>query len=98
MADDFQKEIAFLGVESSSASKARPPSGGRPRATAAPSASSAHKENLLWVRTFDSVEELRQALLVFREVYNTSWLIERHGFQTPAAMRQNQLSPAVLAA
>jgi putative transposase len=41
MADDFQKEIAFLGVESSSASKARPPSGGRPRATAAPSASSA---------------------------------------------------------
>jgi hypothetical protein len=38
------------------------------------------------VRTFETVEELRQALLAFRETYNTSWLIERHGFQTPAAV------------
>src|SRR3954463_3309986 len=50
------------------------------------------------LRTFDTVEELRQALLVFREIYNTTWLIERHGFQTPAAVRQNQLSLAVMAA
>ena len=28
------------------------------------------KENLLWVRTFDTVEELRQALPAFREVYS----------------------------
>src|SRR3954470_19979150 len=55
-------------------------------------------ESTLWVRTFDTVEELRQALLAFREVYNTTWLIERHGFQTPAAVRQNQLSPAAMAA
>jgi len=34
------------------------------------------------------------AHLAFRETYNTTWLIERHGFQTPAAVRQNQLSPA----
>ena len=50
------------------------------------------------MRPFDTVEELRQALLVFRELYNTTWLIERHGFQTPAAMRQNQLPRAALAA
>ena len=31
-------------------------------------------------------------------LWNTTWLIERHGFQTPAAVRQNQLSPAVMAA
>ncbi len=49
------------------------------------------------MRAFDTVEELRQALLAFREVYNTTWLIERHGFQTPAAARQNQLSPAAMA-
>ena len=30
------------------------------------------KENRLWVRTFDTVEELRQALLAFRETYNTT--------------------------
>ena len=35
------------------------------------------KENLLWVRVFASVEELRQALLEFQETYNADWLIER---------------------
>ncbi len=56
------------------------------------------KENLLWVRTFNTVEELRQALLDFRETYNANWLIERHGFRPPSAIRQDQLSPAALAA
>ena len=42
------------------------------------------KENLLWVRSFATIEELRQALLVFRETYDTTWLIERQGFLTPA--------------
>ena len=37
------------------------------------------KENLLWVRTFNTIEELRYALLTFRETYNATWLIERHG-------------------
>ena len=93
MSDHFQKELAFLGIDSSPAFVRSPEGNG-----CAERFIRTLKENLLWVRTFDSVEELRQALLVFREVYNTTWLIERHGFQTPAAMRQNQLSPAVMAA
>jgi DNA-binding NarL/FixJ family response regulator len=48
--------------------------------------------------TFDSVEQLRQALLEFRQTYNSTWLIARHGFRTPDALRQDQLSPAALAA
>src|SRR3712207_3953147 len=44
------------------------------------------KENLLWVQTFDTVEQLRHALIEFREIYNTTWLIERHGFRQPAAL------------
>ena len=56
------------------------------------------KENLLWIRTFDTIEDLRQALLAFKETYNTTWLIERHGFITPAAFRQRQLQPAANAA
>jgi transposase InsO family protein len=55
------------------------------------------KENLLWVRTFATIEELRQALLAFRETYNTTWLIERHGFLTPAHFRQKQLQSAAIA-
>ena len=52
----------------------------------------------LWVRTFDTVEELRLALLEFRETYNATWLIERHGFRPHAAIRAEQLHPAALVA
>jgi hypothetical protein len=34
----------------------------------------------------------------FRQSYNATWLIERRGFVTPAAVRQTQLRPAALAA
>src|SRR5918911_2897238 len=91
--DAFQRELAFLGIASSPAFVRAPEGNG-----CAERFIRTLKENLLWVRTFDTVEELRQALLVFRAVYNTTWLIERHGFQTPAAVRQSQLSPAAMAA
>jgi hypothetical protein len=50
------------------------------------------------VRRFETIEELRQALLAFRESYNSTWLIARHGFQTPNAVRHNQLPSVALAA
>src|SRR4029078_8866493 len=93
MSDAFQQELAFLGIASSPAFVRAPEGNG-----CAERFIRTLKENLLWVRTFDSVEELRQALLVFRELYNTTWLIERHGFRTPAAARQSQLSSMALAA
>jgi hypothetical protein len=40
----------------------------------------------------------REALLEVREAYNATWLIERHGFRPPNAVRQDQLSTAALAA
>jgi putative transposase len=56
------------------------------------------KENLLWLQTFDTVEELRQAVLAFKERYNQTWIIERHGYRTPAQVRAEQLPSAALAA
>jgi hypothetical protein len=41
------------------------------------------KEQCLWVQLHDTVEELRQAVAGFVDRYNTSWLIQRHGHQTP---------------
>jgi putative transposase len=93
MAHDFQKELRFLGVESSPAFVRAPEGNG-----CAERFIRTLKENLLWVRTFATVEELRRALLAFREVYNATWLIERHGFRPPDAVRDEQLSPAALAA
>ena len=56
------------------------------------------KENLLWARTFKTIAELRQALLAFRETYNDTWLVERHGFLSPAEYRRRQLQPLARAA
>jgi putative transposase len=93
MAHDFQKELGFLGIESSPAF-VRAPEGNR----CAERFIRTLKENLLWLRTFDTLEEPRQALLAFRETYNGTWLIERHGFRPPAAVRDEQLSTAATAA
>jgi hypothetical protein len=49
------------------------------------------KEQLLWVRTFKTVEELRQALLDWLHLYNEQWLIERHGFRSPIQVRRDLL-------
>lgn len=88
MSDHFQKELTFLGVDSSPAFVRSPEGNG-----CAERFIRTLKENLLWVQTFETVEELRQALLDFRETYNTTWLIERHGFLSPAEYRRRQLQP-----
>jgi transposase InsO family protein len=93
MSGDFQKELRFLGIESSPAFVRAPEGNG-----CAERFIRTLKENLLWVRSFGTVEELRAALLEFRDTYNATWLIERHGFRPPNAVRQDQLSTAALAA
>ena len=93
MSHYFQTEIAFLGIESSPAFVRAPEGNG-----CAERFIRTLKENLLWVRSFDTIEELRQALLEFRQTYNATWLIERHGFLTPAQFRQKQLQTAAIAA
>ena len=93
MADIFQTEIAFLGIESSPAFVRAPEGNG-----CAERFIRTLKENLLWVRTFDTIEELRLAVLDFRETYNTTWIVERHGYNTPEQVRAEQLQPAAKAA
>jgi putative transposase len=85
MSGDFQKEIRFLGAESSPAFVRAPEGNG-----CAERFIRTLKENLLWVRWFDTVEALRQALLDFQRIYNEEWIIQRHGYRTPAQIRRQQ--------
>jgi putative transposase len=50
------------------------------------------KEELLWVRVFQNVEELRCALAEFRHRYNRSWIVQRLDYLTPAQARQQLLA------
>src|SRR5712692_3212889 len=92
MSDDFQAEIAFLGMESSPAFVRQPEGNGCVERFIR-----TLKEQLLWVRTFRTVEELRQALQEFRERYNPRWIVERLGYLTPQQAQQQLLAQGVVA-
>lgn len=50
------------------------------------------KEQLLWVRTFQTAEKLRQVLHDWLRLYNEQWLVERHGFRSPIQVRRDLLA------
>ena len=84
MSDDFQSEIQFLGIEPSPAFVRQPEGNGcieRFFRTL--------KEQLLWIRRFRDLAELRAALIEFRNRYNHQWILERLNYRTPAQARQD---------
>jgi len=89
MSEDFQAEIKCLGIEASPSFVREPEGNG-----VAERFIRTLKENLLWVRTFSTIEELRTALIEFARHYNRTWLVARHGYKTPDQVRAAQLSVA----
>lgn len=87
MSGDFQKEIRVLGAESSPAFVRAPEGNG-----CAERFIRTLKETLLRVRWFETIGELRQALLHFQRTDNEEWIIQRHGYRTPAQVRQEQIA------
>ena len=83
MSEHFQKALKFLGIESSPSFVRAPEGNG-----CAERFIRTLKENLLWVRYFATVEELRLAVLDFKRLYNEQWLLERYDYQTPSQVRQ----------
>ena len=85
MSHVFQEELTFLGITSSPAFVREPEGNG-----CAERFIRTLKENLLWLKTFDTVEALRLALHEFQHQYNETWLIGRHGYKAPAQVRHEQ--------
>ena len=82
--DDFQNEIRFLGIEPSPAFVRQPEGNGcieRFFRTL--------KEQLLWIRHFRDLEELRAALNEFRNRYNHQWILQRLNYRTPVQARHD---------
>ncbi len=89
----FQSEIRFLGIESPPAFVREPEGNG-----CAERFIRTLKENLLWVQRSTTIEDLRLALQAFKQLYNQTWIIERHGYQTPARLRAEQSAAMPMAA
>jgi len=81
----FQEELTVLGIASSPAFVREPAGNG-----CAERFIRTLKEHLLWLKTFDTVEDLRLALHEFQRQYNETWLIGRHGYKAPAQVRHEQ--------
>ena len=90
MSGDFQDEIKCLGIEASPSFVREPEGNG-----VAERFIRTLKENLLWVRTFKTIEELRAELVAFARRYNETWLVARHGYKTPARIREEQTTPRI---
>lgn len=90
LADDFQREIAFLGIESSPSFVRAPEGNG-----CAERIIRTLKEQLLWVRNFETIEELRQALQAWRSLYNAQWMVERHDHRSPSQVRREHLAASL---
>lgn len=82
MSKHFQKEIKFLGITSSPSFVRAPEGNGvieRFFRTL--------KEQLLWVKNFNTVDEVVDALHDFKDRYNRHWIMQRHNYRTPKQVR-----------
>ena len=84
LAADFQQEIAFFGIESSPSFVRAPDGNG-----VAERFIRTLKENLLWVRRFETLEDLRLAVLAFKRTYNEQWMLEKYAYRSPAQVRRD---------
>ncbi len=55
------------------------------------------KHQLLWLKTWDDVDQVNEALQAFGETDNKHWMVGRWGYKSPAPARE-ELTPSRRAA
>ena len=85
----YQSEIDHLGISRSPAYHYEPETNG-----CAERFIQTLKEQVLWIRRFETLEELREAVRDFARLYNHEWLLERHGYRSPIEARERLLAAA----
>lgn len=82
-AHQFQAELSWLGIRSTASYVGEPECNG-----VAERFIRTLKEECLYLHDFQSLEEAREVIREFIERYNHGWLLERHGYRTPAEARR----------
>ena len=82
-ARQFQAEIKWLGIRSTPAYVGEPECNG-----VAERFIRTLKEECVYLHDFETLEEARAVIGAFIERYNNDWLLQRHGYMTPAQVRE----------
>ena len=82
-AKQFQAEIKWLGIRSTPAYVGEPECNG-----VAERFMRTLKEECIHLHDFETLEEAREVIGAFIESYNNGWLLQRHGYLTPARARE----------
>ena len=82
-ARQFQAEIKWLGIRSTPAYVGEPECN-----RVAERFIRTLKEECIYLHHFETLEEARAVIGAFVERYNNGWLLQRHGYMTPARARE----------
>ena len=83
LSDHFQNQIEAWGIAPSFAFLEQPQTNG-----VAERFLRTLQEQAIYGRVFDTIEEVRQAVANFVELYNNEWLIEKNGYLSPRHARE----------
>ncbi|WP_217478207.1 integrase core domain-containing protein [Paraburkholderia humisilvae] len=84
--DDFRNQLKFWGVTASYAFVAEPQTNG-----VAERFNRTMKEQAIHGRIFRNVDEVRDAVVDFKDRYNREWRLEKLGFMSPLEARQARM-------
>ena len=87
MSDDFQRQLKAWGMTPSYAFIAQPETNG-----VIERLFRTFKEQVVYGRIFQTVEEVRDAVRTFVASYNAEWLVEKNGHLSPAAARERWMA------
>ena len=93
LSDHFQNQVRFWGIRPSFAFIEQPQTNG-----VAERFIRTLKEQAIYGRVFRDVEEVRQAVRDFVELYNSQWRVEKNRFQSPRQARDAWLKESNLEA
>jgi putative transposase len=87
MSDDFQHQVKAWGMTTSCAFVAQPETNG-----VIERLFRTFKEQVVYGRIFQTIEEVRGAVRQFVARYNTEWLVEKNGLMSPVAARERWMA------
>ena len=92
LSDHFQNQLKYWGISPSFAFIEQPQTNG-----VAERFIRTLKEQFIYGRVFQNLEEVRTAVRCFVNTYNREWLVEKNGFRSPWQARAQWLAQASLA-